>query len=229
MPLLGSSTLLLTHSLALLLTSFILLSQPALLTSSAPVWLLGEAMHIRDTPSFSSPSEPLAGLALLAAVLALIEGVFAAGLGAVPTSLRPAAGSRREIGAADGGVSEGRVASSSDIRSFAEKVAVLHAMQGRWMAISMIQCLGFGLLVMVSYLTSPREQVMGYVVPVERGQGWLGLGMLNNRVVFVGALVEMLFWGYLWTVLKEEAGDLARMIKLKRGEGREKGNDDWGQ
>jgi Increased loss of mitochondrial DNA protein 1 len=217
MPLLPSHTLILTHTLTLISTSLILLRQPALLTSSAPVWLIGEAMHIRETPSFSLPSEPLASLALLLAMTALVEGVFAGGLAAAPTSF--SSSGRRDGGSSDTGVT------SAGIQAFAEKAAILHNVQGRWMTISTVKSLVFGLLVMYSYLTSPREQGMGYIVRVEQGNGLFG--MLNNRVVFVGAFAEMLFWGYLWTVLKEEASGLAIRIQVKRDQEKERGEEDW--
>jgi Increased loss of mitochondrial DNA protein 1 len=205
MPLLPSHTLILTHSLTCLTTSFVLLTRPHLITSSAPVWLIGEAMHIRDTPSFSLPSEPLAALALVLAVLGIVEAVFAGSLAGANTS------SKKE----------------EDIQAFAERAAVLHNAQGQWMTTSTLKSLMFGLLVMYSYLTTKREQGMGYVVPVERGAGLFGFGMLNNRVMFLGAFAEMLFWGYLWTTLKDERKDLAKGIRKRREEGREKGEEVW--
>lgn len=219
MPLLASHTLVLAHTLTLLATSTILLTNPSLLTSSAPIWLIGEAMHIRDTPSFSLPSEPLAGLALVLAVLAVVEGVFAGGLATGQTN--PSSAKSRD--AADMNVVGG--GGGVSIQAFAERAAVLHSVQGGWVTVSTIQALAFGLLVMYSYLTSPREQGMGYVVQVERGGGLLG--MLNNRVIFVGVFAEMLFWGHLWTVLKEEARELAGRIAARREEGRQRGEEDW--
>ncbi|KAF7505659.1 hypothetical protein GJ744_000594 [Endocarpon pusillum] len=211
MPLLASHTLILTHSLACLTTSSILLTNPTLITSSSPLWLIGEAMHIRETPSFSQASEPVAALALILAVLAIVEGTFAASLSVVSTTKK-----------ADG--------QGGGVQAFAEKAAILHHAQGLWMVVSTVKTLVFGVLVMGSYLSTAREGGgMGYVVPVvdERGPGWFGLGMLNNRVTFVGAFVEMLFWGYLWTTLKDEQRELARRIKVKREEIQEKGDEAW--
>lgn len=212
MPLLPSHTLVITHSFLLFGTSVILLINPSLLASSTPVWLMGEAMHIRESPSFSLPSEPLAGLALVLAVLGLVEGVFAGGLATGNTTLRSA---RRQDGL--GGEDDG---GNGSVQAFAEKAAIFHDMQGRWMIISTLKTLVFGLLVMYSYLTS-GEQEMGYIVPVERNTGLLGLGMLNNRAIFVALFSEMLFWGYIWTVLKEELRELATRIKKIKEELRE--------
>jgi Increased loss of mitochondrial DNA protein 1 len=164
---------------------------------------MGEAMHISETTSFSLPSEPLGSLALILAVLAIVESVFAANLGSV---------SKREAG--------------QSIQAFAEKAAILHNAQGQWMTISTTKTLLFGLLVLYSYLTTSSEQGMGYIVPVDKSAGPLGLGMLNNRVAFVGTFVEMLFWGYLWTTLKDEVRQLGASIKAKRDEMRENGEED---
>ncbi len=210
MPLLPSRTLILAHSLACLTTSFIFLTNPSLLSTSAPIWLIGEAMHIRQTPSFSLPSEPLAALALIIAVLAVVESVFAGNLAGLGPSTKKGEAGR-------------------GVQAFAEKAAILHNAQGQWMMISTVKALSFGLLVLYCYLTSPREEGMGYVVPVDKGAGPLGMGMLNNRVAFVGSFAEMLFWGYLWTTMKEETGELAARIKVKREELRVRGDGDWDQ
>ncbi|ERF69842.1 hypothetical protein EPUS_09058 [Endocarpon pusillum Z07020] len=205
MPLLASHTLILTHSLACLTTSSILLTNPILITSSPPLWLIGEAMHIRETPSFSQPSEPVAALALMLAVLAVVESTFAGGLS----------------------VSTTKKADGQSVQAFAEKAAILHHAQGLWMVVSTVKTLVFGVLVMGSYLGTAREAGIGYVVPGDRGLGWFGLRMLNNRVTFVGAFAEMLFWGYLWTALKDEGRELAGRIKVKREEIQEKGDEAW--
>lgn len=204
MPLLPSHTLILTHSLACATTAFTLLTNPSLITSSGPVWLIGEAMHIHETPTFSLPSEPLAALALILAVLALVESAFAGNL-----------------------ISIKKAEAGQSVQAFTERAAVLHNAQGQWMVVSTTKALVFGVLVMYSYLTSSREQGMGYIIPVDRSAGPLGLSFLNNRVTFVGAFVEMLFWGYLWTNLKDEGRGLAARIKVKREELRESGDQDW--
>lgn len=85
---------------------------------------------------------------------------------------------------------------------------------------------GVGGLVLYSYLATPRVRHVGYMAPVDISAGVLGLGMLNNRITFVGAFTEMLFWGYLWTTLKDEVRDLAARIKVKREDMREKGELD---
>lgn len=42
---------------------------------------------------------------------------------------------------------------------------------------------------------------------VSEGAG--GVGLLVNRVVFAGIFLEMLFWGYIYSTLREESRELA--------------------
>src|SRR3954462_8349592 len=109
MPLISPHSLIPTHSLSMLTTSYLLVTSPSLITSSSPVWLLGESMHIRPSPSFSVPSEPLASLALVVALTAVLEMVFAGSLASVNAKSK-----------------EGRGV-------FAEQAAVLRNAQESWM------------------------------------------------------------------------------------------------
>jgi len=43
-----------------------------------------------------------------------------------------------------------------------------------------------------------------------------GLLRLANRVTFTAGLADMFFWGYLWTVLKEEAREVGRLLARRR-------------
>ena len=43
-----------------------------------------------------------------------------------------------------------------------------------------------------------------------------GLGLLANGAVFTACLADMLFWGYVWTNLKEEGRELAQGIAQRR-------------
>ena len=43
--------------------------------------------------------------------------------------------------------------------------------------------------------------------------------LLSNDVVLTGAMTEMLFWGYTWTVLREEQRQMARLVAGLRESG----------
>jgi len=40
--------------------------------------------------------------------------------------------------------------------------------------------------------------------------------LLPNRVTFSAALMDMLFWGYLWTVLKDEGREVGKALARRR-------------
>lgn len=164
-------------------------------------------MHIRETPSFSLPSEPVASLALILAVLAFVESVLAGNLGDIsPSSMRGGA--------------------SASLHDYVARAAILQSAQGQWMLVSAGKALTYGALVMYSYLVGPREQGVANVIPAQRNAGRWGIGLLNNRVTFTAAFMEMLFWGYLWTVLQEEGRELAVKIQKLREEARDTGDGD---
>jgi hypothetical protein len=239
MTLIPSYTLILTHSLTLLVTSAILIVNPSFVTSAAPVWMLGEAMHIRDTAAFSTASEPLACLALVLAVSAIIEALFVDGLIGIgvnrsTSSAKSNTGTTSTSSDSDGVPGDGAALSETGIQAFAERAAILHHAQGQWMSLSTLKTLLYGLTAIFFYLASQRTAAaaspppsfvgstfasdLDQSSPAGRAGVWAGLQLLNNRVTFVGALTEMFFAGYLYTVLKEERKELAVRITARRRE-----------
>ena len=195
MPILSSYILILTHSLTLLTTSYLLLTQPSLLTNSSALWLLGESMHVRPAPqSFSIPSEPLAVISLLLAFSGLAQLFFASGLAPLSTTRKEEAGKG----------------------TIAEQAAVLRSSQSTWMALSGTRVLLSGVLAMWIYLLHSER---GVLISTDNVSGIKGVGLLANSIVFTAALCEMFFWGYVWTVLKEEGTGLAQSVL----DGRENG------
>ena len=46
--------------------------------------------------------------------------------------------------------------------------------------------------------------------------------MLANQIVFSASLMDMLFWGYLWTVIRDERREvLGRVQMLREGDDEE--------
>jgi hypothetical protein len=198
MPLLGSHLLITTHALTALAASYLLLTRPSILTASSPVWIIGESMHIRPPPaSFSIPSEPIAAAALVLALAALSQLFFVSGLASIDTT------SNKKENAGAG--------------ALAEQVAVLRASQASWMSLAATRVFVMGGLVMWIYLLKSDR---GLIINTDTVGGVKGMGLLANSVVFTAAMGEMLFWGYLWTVLKEEGSGLAKTVMQGR-EGRQ--------
>lgn len=194
MPLLSSTFLITTHALTTLTAAYLLLTSPSLLTASSPVWIIGSSMHIRPPPpSFAVPSEPLAAAAFALALAALTQLFFVGGLGTV--------GTRRKGSEAAGA------------GALAEQVAVRRASQGAWMSLAATRVFVMGGLAMWIYLlkSDRRDTIITHTV-----SGVKGTGLLANSVVFTAAMSEMLFWGYVWTVLKDERSGLAKTVMQGR-------------
>ena len=192
MPLLSSYLLVVTHALTALTVSYLLLTQPSLLVSSSPVWIIGESMHIRlPSPAFSVPSEPTATAALVLALAALSELFFVGGLASITTSGKEKAGAG----------------------ALAEQVAVLRSYQASWMSLAALRVFAMGGLAAWIYLLKSDR---GTTMDSDTVGGIEGVGLLTNSLVFTAAMGEMLFWGYMWTVLKEERNSMTKTVMYGR-------------
>ncbi|KAH0842532.1 hypothetical protein FOPE_07617 [Fonsecaea pedrosoi] len=262
MPLLSSTLLLRTHSLTLLTCAYYLLTSPAQLLSSTPIWLLGESMSARPAgyaPETSphdasaslgaragssgrtstNPGKHLTGLlstqahgishserelfALLALVVvayAVTQFLFAGDLSM--SQQGPGAGA-----GAGGAASSNASAPPSSLATrldpsakspsrHAEELHTLLTAQSRWLTLSAIHVLASSTLVFWIYMFhshSASSAPVSSTFPSDSGTSLLsGLNLLPNRVVFTIGLADMLFWGYLWTVLKEEGREVAKVL-----------------
>lgn len=214
MALFTAHTLILTYSLTLLTVSWLLLFSPHALLSSSPIWLLGESMHIRPFTSSSSlqmtspllaqgsdpPSDALALAALVLTLTSLTQIVFAGGLAST--------------------------GSTTATRRSSRALAQRSTAQAQWMILAGVRVLLTGLLTGWIYVFGSErrhrwssETLLG-AAPVAGGGKPNGLQLLANNVVFTGSLSDMLFWGYVWTVLREEARELAEDMMMAREEER---------
>jgi Increased loss of mitochondrial DNA protein 1 len=210
MPLLPSSLLLRTHSLALLTTSYFLLTAPLTLLNSAPIWILGEAMHVRPAqfqPSINpltknsllideGTSELLAVIALVLAAQALIQLVFSSGLTS-PSGLKSGGrgGSKARLG---------------------EELHTTLSSQASHLTLAFVHVAASGLLVAWIYLIHSSRNLLSNSSPMII-PGSLG-SILGNQVVFSTALMDMLFWGYLWTVIRDERREVLSAVQRMRAD-----------
>jgi hypothetical protein len=199
MPLLSSYLLITTHALAAITGSYLLLTRPSLIVSSSPVWILGESMHIRPpAPSFSVPSESIAAVAFALALAAISQLFFVGGLASIDAN-----SSKAKVNGGAG--------------TLAEQAAIQRASQSSWMSLAATRVFVMGGLAMWIYLAKSDS---GVITGSDAIGGIKGIGLLANSVVFTAAMGEMLFWGYVWTVLKEERSGLAKTVMQGR-EGRQ--------
>jgi hypothetical protein len=76
-----------------------------------------------------------------------------------------------------------------------EDLAVMSGKQSEIMGFALVRVMIEGFLCAWIYIVKGR----GF-----GDRGGLLVELLGNQVVFSGAMLDMLFWGYLWTVVREE-------------------------
>lgn len=159
-------------------------------------------MHIREPSSTwsSAPSEPIAAASLVLALSALTQGFFASGLAGVEIAK-----------------GKGKLTGKAEAGELGEKVYRLRYTQSQWMAVAGVRVLIMGWLVMWAYLFhGDRSRGSRYGM-----KGMSGFALLANRAVFSAAMTDMLFWGYLWTNIREEGRELAMAVSRLRDQSEE--------
>jgi len=151
--------------------------------------------------SVGAEKELFALLTVLLVAYAGLIGLFAGDLN-MPSS-----------SAGEGGPGEKAVTARSSSR-YAEETHTLLSAQSRWLTLSGLHVLGSSALVGWIYLFHSHSNASaGQSVP---SSSLSGVELLANRVTFTLALMDMLFWGYLWTVLKEEGREVAKSLARRR-------------
>ena len=106
----------------------------------------------------------------------------------------------------------GQVSVARSSSRYAEELHTLFTAQSRWLTLAGIHVLGSSILVSWIYLFHSHSAT-GQSLP---SSSLSGFSLLANRVTFTAALVDMLFWGYLWTVLKEEGREVGKALARRR-------------
>ncbi|EXJ96116.1 hypothetical protein A1O1_01242 [Capronia coronata CBS 617.96] len=262
MPLLSSTLLLRTHALSLVTLSYYLLTSPAQLLSSTPIWLLGESMHVRpaafalDDPDdaaaspssgskgFRAPSllrttsaragghseselELFALLALMFVVYAVTQFLFAGDLSLASVGFASASSSSSSSSSKRDNTNTNSSSSSASSSRLAEELSTIYNAQSRWLTLTGLHVLGSAVLavwIYVFYSTSAAQSQSQLQASV--AASFLGLARLANRATFTAAFLDMLFWGYLWTVLKEEGREVAKALARRREVQQQQEGDD---
>ncbi len=218
MPLLSSPLLLRTHALSMVTVAYYLVVSPYRVLTSTPIWLLGESMGVRlasyapehaeaapkkgtsllgaSVPSATASERELFTLvAVILVVYAVMQFLFAGELTLISLS--------------SGGQNGGR-SKSSTASAFGEQLHTLVSAQSRWLGLAGVHVLASSALVFWIYTFHSHTSSSAVADATGLVAG------LTNRVVFTAALADMLFWGYLWTVLKDEAREVAKMLARRR-------------
>ena len=233
MPLIPSTTLLYTHALSLLTISYFLLTTPLTLLTSTPILILGEAMHIRPASFQPSPSRLSKGLialssqstellGILGVILlsyATIELLFAPGLSISstlhhqsPNTTTTSSSKRR-----------------TDRSQIGEELYALTASQSSHLNLAFLHIIAGGALCSWIYIFHSARS--GPFLPKSASSGG-GIGgqqlgdVLGNQVVFSAAFMDMLFWGYLWTVIREERREVLGRVERMKADAEEEDDED---
>lgn len=155
----------------------------------------------------SGEREVLALLALVVAGYAFMQFVFAGELAvlAVPTQKQPSSSSSAVVGSAK----QHKQQTSS---RYGEELHTLYAAQSRWLTFSGLRMLGSAVLVAWIYVFHSHRSGN----TPGSSAALTGFSLLANRVTFTAALSDMLFWGYFWTVVKEETRQVAQNVARMR-------------
>ncbi|KIW26406.1 uncharacterized protein PV07_09503 [Cladophialophora immunda] len=171
-----------------------------------------------------SERELFALLGLVVSVYAVTQFLFAGDLSVVQGTAATTASSSsmgtRASGARrlDSSFAAAAAAAKSPSR-YAEELHTLLTAQSRWLTLSAIHVLASSALVFWIYMfhSHGASEPVSSTASAESWTSLLsGLNLLANRVVFTIGLADMLFWGYLWTVLKEEGREVAKVLARRR-------------
>lgn len=117
-------------------------------------------------------------------------------------------------GAGTGKAGAGGDKAQAEERALGERVHTLHRAQTRWLAVAFARVVGMGALVAWMYLVHADRAGSAATRKKAAATAPGGLAGLANQVVFTMAMGDMLFWGYMWTVLREERREV--MAKVAR-------------
>jgi hypothetical protein len=162
---------------------------------------------VKTSGESQSELELLALLALVVAAYGFFQFIFAGDLAVLPPTQSPSPSSS----SASKSTASKQQQSSTSSR-YAEELHTLFTAQSRWLTFSGLRMLGSAILVAWIYVFHSHSSALTSTSSATT----TGISLLANRVTFTVALSDMLFWGYLWTVLKDEGRQVATNVAIRR-------------
>lgn len=223
MPLLSSFLLIESAAITLIAISVLLVTSPNTVLSSTTLSLLGSSMHIRPATFIPEPPPPKS-LATLARttktslttseheILALTGLViFLTSIStmilAAPLHFSTSSLTSRVSTSSDGGAKTVRKSSAE----VGESIARITLVQSVWQGLAGIHVVVAAAFVAWSYVFRSEKY----------GRRDMGFSVLANNVTFTVGMVDMLFWGYLYTTIKEERREVLKVGERRRTEDEE--------
>ena len=238
MPLLSSFLLIQTAAVGLIGIAALLVISPATVLSSPTLTLLGSSMHIRQAtfiplppvpPANGRSVNPLASLTRSTKtvlttseheLLALIAIILAAAGFSTMILSSPLQFSKSTLTART--TPEGKTVRKSSVE-VGETIAKLNLTQTTWQIFSGLHVIVSAVFVSWMYIFQSEK----YGRSIFTASAWSPAGeaqtssLLANNVTFTLGMVDMLFWGYLYTTVKEERRSVLEVAQRRREEDEE--------
>ncbi|KAJ6079892.1 hypothetical protein N7467_009645 [Penicillium canescens] len=199
----SSKTLIQVHGILLVVVAGYLVKTPELITDSDFVFMMGEALKI-DFPSLSSPQQsPFTFCAVLLFVEALIDLVLLSNL-PFHDALDQALPYIRPL--RNGNLPAEDLQVLQSLPEYITKSLTVY--WSVWIGVAACRFFVYAGLALFIYTGRGEILASSYTSAAALG----GLDRLKNRVVFTFSFVEMMFWFWIFTTLREERQE--RLTKL---------------
>ncbi|KUL83667.1 hypothetical protein ZTR_11063 [Talaromyces verruculosus] len=208
MALLSSKTLIQAHALFTFILAVYLITSPSAITESDIIFIIGEAMQIDLDPAMTSSQYPLAICAILLTGEVLIDLIIVRKLPQIDDILSTVQHEQRRT--EDTGFS--RITFQNPKQSINALTIQLATLYNEiWTFIAGARfCFFFGVSLFI--YTSGGKTDSSAWVDNDDGLQKVGMEQVKSRVVFTYAFVEMMFW--LWTLsnVREERREVATRL-----------------
>ncbi|KAL1965629.1 hypothetical protein VTN77DRAFT_5306 [Rasamsonia byssochlamydoides] len=203
----SSKTLIQAHALFLFILAVYLTKSPDVITDSDLVFMLGEAMKIDVSPTFSRPQSPFAICGILLVADALVDLIVVTKVPQINETM----GRMDALNSRSSRLSPS--ASLSRVNPLTTRVAALYSEIWTLLAASRF-CLFFAVSFFI-YQSKPGAwgfDAEGRYGSRSGGEAASGLDQLKNRVVFTYGFMEMMFWLWILLTLREERREVAARL-----------------
>ncbi|KAL1987650.1 hypothetical protein VTN96DRAFT_2891 [Rasamsonia emersonii] len=207
----SSKTLIQAHALFLFILAVYLTKSPDVITDSDLVFMLGEAMKIDVSPTFSRPQSPFAICGVLLVADALVDLIVVTKVPQINEILGRMDALNSRSSRLSTNASLGRANHPLTVR-----IAALYSEIWTLLAASRF-CLFFAVSFFI-YQSKPgawgfsSETTAGRYGSRAGSEAASGLDQLKNRVVFTYGFIEMMFWLWILLTLHDERREVAARL-----------------
>ncbi|EED15299.1 conserved hypothetical protein [Talaromyces stipitatus ATCC 10500] len=208
MTFLSSKTLIQLHALFMFILAVYLITSPSSITESDLIFIIGEAMQIDLDPAMSTSQFPFSICAILLVSEALIDLIVVGKLPQLDSILTNLQREQRQT--EDRGFSRITLQKPKQtINSWTIQLATIY--NEIWTFIAGARFVFFFAVSLFIY-TGDSSGATGKKSWVGQGQVRNGLDQVRNRIVFTFAFVEMMFWLWALSNVREERREVVTRL-----------------